>query len=74
MCIRDSDEVEPVYEELPGWKTKTAGITEYDQLPKNLLDYLARIEELVEAPASIISTGPKREDTIVLQPDRFWKS
>ena len=49
-------------------------ITEYDQLPKNLLDYLARIEELVEAPASIISTGPKREDTIVLQPDRFWKS
>ena len=68
------DEVEPVYEELPGWNTKTAGITEYDQLPKNLLDYLARIEELVEAPASIISTGPKREDTIVLQPDRFWKS
>ena len=68
------DEVEPVYEELPGWNTKTAGITEDDQLPKNLLDYLARIEELVEAPASIISTGPKREDTIVLQPDRFWKS
>ena len=68
------DEVEPVYEELPGWNTKTAGITEYDQLPKNLLDYLARIEDLVEAPASIISTGPKREDTIVLQPDRFWKS
>jgi adenylosuccinate synthase len=39
-----------------------------------LLDYLKRIEELVGAPASIISTGPKREDTIVLNPDQFWKS
>ena len=68
------ENVEPVYEELTGWKTKTAGMTEYHQLPKLLLDYLGRIEELVGAPASIISTGPKREDTIVLNPTQFWKS
>ena len=68
------EDVEPVYEELPGWKIKTAGMTEYRQLPKLLLEYLGRIEELVDAPASIISTGPKREDTIVLNPAQFWKS
>jgi adenylosuccinate synthase len=68
------EDVEPIYEELPGWKTKTAGLTKYNDLPMRLLDYLKRIEELVGAPASIISTGPKREDTIVLNPDQFWKS
>jgi adenylosuccinate synthase len=60
-------EVEPVYEELPGWKASTVGITDHDDLPGNARDYLARIEELAGVPIDIISTGPDREQTIIRQ-------
>ena len=56
---------QPVYEELPGWSGSTAGATEYSDLPANAQKYLARIEELVDVPIDIISTGPDREQTIV---------
>jgi len=69
---RSLENVTPVLEEMPGWKCKSAGITEYDQLPREMLAYLERISELVGAKVSIISTGPKREETIVLNPDHFW--
>ena len=69
---RSLENVTPVLEEMPGWKCKSAGITEYDQLPREMLAYLERISELVGANVSIISTGPKREETIVLNPDQFW--
>ena len=69
---RSLENVTPVLEEMPGWKCKSAGITEYDQLPREMLEYLERISELVGAKVSIISTGPKREETIVLIPDQFW--
>jgi len=69
---RSLENVTPVLEEMPGWKCKSAGITEYDQLPREMLAYLERISELVGAKVSIISTGPKREETIVLNPDQFW--
>ncbi len=55
----------PVYEDIPGWSESTVGLTDYDELPKNAKNYLARIEELVETPIDIISTGPDREQTIV---------
>ncbi|HEX9852502.1 MAG TPA: adenylosuccinate synthase [Woeseiaceae bacterium] len=55
----------PIYEEMPGWSESTVGITRFDDLPRNALDYLARIEELVAVPLDIISTGPDREQTIV---------
>jgi adenylosuccinate synthase len=55
----------PVYEEMPGWSESTVGVTQIDELPKNALDYLARIEELVGVPLDIISTGPDREQTII---------
>jgi len=55
----------PVYEDIPGWSESTVGATSYDELPKNAQNYLARIEELVETPIDIISTGPDREQTIV---------
>ncbi len=58
-------QVEPVYEELPGWKTSTVGITEYAALPLEARRYLERIEELVGVPVDIISTGPERNETIV---------
>jgi adenylosuccinate synthase len=55
----------PVYEDIPGWSESTVGITNYDDLPQNALSYLERIEELVETPIDIISTGPDREQTII---------
>jgi len=56
---------QPVYEELPGWSGSTVGATAISDLPANAQKYLARIEELVEIPIDIISTGPDREQTIV---------
>ena len=69
---RALENVTPIFEEMPGWECNSAGITEYDQLPLEMLAYLERISELVGAKISIISTGPKREETIVLSPDQFW--
>ena len=57
---------------MAGWKCRTAGLVKYDQLPNEMLAYLDKISELVGAKVSIISTGPKREETIVLNPDQFW--
>jgi adenylosuccinate synthase len=61
------NEIEPVYEELPGWKLSTVGLTEHSALPVNAQRYLARIEELVGVPLDLISTGPDRDETIVLR-------
>ncbi|MBC8259790.1 MAG: adenylosuccinate synthase [SAR324 cluster bacterium] len=69
---RSLENVTPIYEEMSGWNCKTAGTTSYKQLPTKMLAYLERITELVGAPVAIISTGPKREETIVLNPDQFW--
>ena len=69
---RSLENVIPVFHEMPGWKCRTAGLVEYDQLPNKMLAYLDKISELVGAKVSIISTGPKREETIVLNPDQFW--
>ena len=56
---------EPVYEELDGWWDDLTKIRTYEQLPNNAKKYLRRIEELLKVPISIISVGPKREQTIV---------
>ncbi len=57
----------PVYETLPGWKESTFGATEFSQLPANAQAYLKRIEEVCGAPIAIVSTGPDRAETILLQ-------
>ncbi|WP_037585787.1 adenylosuccinate synthase [Stenoxybacter acetivorans] len=57
----------PIYETLPGWQESTFGIQSYDGLPENAQAYLRRIETLCGAPVAMISTGPDREETIVLQ-------
>ena len=69
---RSLENVIPVYQEMPGWKCRTAGLVKYDQLPTEMLAYLDKISDLVGAKVSIISTGPKREETIVLNPAQFW--
>ncbi|MFT4045608.1 MAG: adenylosuccinate synthase [Solimonas sp.] len=58
--------VEPIYEELPGWKANTYGVTKYADLPENARRYLKRIAEVTETEVAIISTGPDREHTMVL--------
>ncbi|MFA7242233.1 MAG: adenylosuccinate synthase [Sulfuricellaceae bacterium] len=57
---------EPVYEEMPGWKDSTVGVKHFDQLPQAAKNYLKRMEAVCEVPIAIISTGPDREETIVL--------
>ena len=57
----------PIYETLPGWKESTFGVKEYGALPENAKRYLKRIEEVCGAPVAIISTGPDRDETILLQ-------
>ena len=59
--------LEPVYEEVPGWSESTLGAQTLAQLPDNARDYISRIEELVGAPVDIISTGPDRNETIILR-------
>ena len=55
----------PVYEDMEGWSESTVGATSDEELPANAQKYLARIEELVNVPIHIISTGPDREQTII---------
>ena len=54
----------PVYETLPGWPEELADVRDYDSLPAAAKRYLARIEELLGRPVSIVSVGPDREQTI----------
>ncbi len=57
----------PVYKEMPGWKEDITGAREKSDLPAAALDYLSAIEEITGVPASIISVGPGRNDTIVVK-------
>ncbi|SEI41548.1 adenylosuccinate synthase [Allopseudospirillum japonicum] len=59
--------VEPVYEEIPGWKESTVGAKSLDALPEAARQYIQFIEQQVGAPIDIISTGPDRVETIVLR-------
>jgi adenylosuccinate synthase len=66
LLVEDFGAVEPVYEDLPGWKESTVGLTHYEQLPVNAKRYLERIQAVVGVPVDIISTGPDRDHTIIL--------
>ncbi|WP_081801421.1 adenylosuccinate synthase [Herminiimonas sp. CN] len=57
----------PIYEEISGWSESTVGAKSIDALPANARRYIKRIEELVDVPIDMISTGPDREETIVLR-------
>ncbi len=60
-------DIKPVYETLPGWTESTVGAKELDQLPANARAYIKRIEEVTGAPIDIISTGPDRNETMILR-------
>ncbi|WP_088344952.1 MULTISPECIES: adenylosuccinate synthase [Rhodomicrobium] len=58
--------VEPIYEVLEGWKASTEGARSWAALPAQAIKYVKRLEELIEAPVTMLSTSPKREDTILV--------
>ena len=66
----DADDLaacEPIYEDFPGWNESTLGAKTFAELPKNAQSYLLRIEKLAGVPIDIISTGPDRNETIILR-------
>ncbi len=58
---------EPIYEFMPGWSENTFGVKRWEELPLNARNYLKRLEALCEVPVDIVSTGPERDETIVLR-------
>jgi adenylosuccinate synthase len=64
--IKVLEQVKPVYRAAPGWQTETAGIRDYSDLPHRAKDYLKLLSDTTETEFSFISTGPDREDTIIV--------
>ncbi len=63
--IRQVEDCQPIYEELPGWGCSTRGISSYEQLPANTRRYLERIQQLSGAEIVLVSTGPERNQSII---------
>lgn len=59
---------QPVYEELPGWDEPTASLQHLDDLPPQARAYVQHLEELIGCPIDVISTGPRREETVLIRP------
>ncbi|AWV43505.1 adenylosuccinate synthase [Hafnia alvei] len=59
--------IEPIYEVMPGWKETTFGVKDHSKLPLAALNYIKRVEEVTGVPVDIISTGPDREETMILR-------
>ena len=66
----DADDIvacQPIYERFAGWTEPTVGLTQWDRLPLNARRYLERIQQCMDAPIDMVSTGPDREQTILLR-------
>ena len=59
--------IEPIYETFEGWSESTQGARSWAQLPATAIKYIRRVEELIEAPVSLLSTSPERDDTILVR-------
>ena len=59
------NDIEPQYIELEGWQEPTAGVQRFEDLNDNVINFIAKVEELCGAPIVMISTGPRREDAII---------
>jgi len=62
------EQCQPIYEEMPGWQAPTTHISQYEELPPEAKQYLARLEELTACPINLICVGPRREQTIFKTP------
>ena len=65
--IKTQKACNPIYEEMPGWRETTFGARSWADLPANAIKYIRRLEELVHIPVALLSTSPKREDTILVR-------
>ena len=61
------NECDPIFIDMPGWQESTFGVQEWDKLPKNAQNYLLKLQDLCGVPIHIVSTGPEREETILLK-------
>jgi len=64
-------EVEPVYENIPGWDEDISRITRYDDLPRQVKQYVDRIQQLVGVPVALLGVGKRRDQTVLLEEDLF---
>lgn len=62
------EKCQPIYEELPGWQASVRDIRQFEQLPAEARQYIARLEEVISCPVNLISVGPRREQIIKLKP------
>lgn len=69
--FRELEALEPVYEKLPGWKTPTRGLTRYADLPARARAYLRFLSERTGVEIGCISTGPERDETILIEGSRL---
>ena len=67
MAAEGYEKVEPQYESMPGWSDNTFGVTSFEALPQAARDYIKRLEEITGVPMDIISTGPDRNETMILR-------
>ncbi|QLB21065.1 adenylosuccinate synthase [Vespertiliibacter pulmonis] len=67
LAADDWEGVEPIYETLPGWSENTFRVTKLEDLPRNAINYIKRIEEVLGIPVDILSTGPDRIETMILR-------
>lgn len=65
--IRTAQKLQPVYEEIPGWDDDISGVRSVDDLPRKTRDYVKRIEDLTGTPVMLLSVGPDRAETLLLQ-------
>ena len=65
--LKDRLELEPIYREFPGWTQSTRGIRDFDKLPISAQQYLHALEELAGCPIAMVSTGPDREENVILR-------
>jgi adenylosuccinate synthase len=65
--IKQAEAVKPLYEEMPGWDSEIDGIRNYDDLPVEAKDYIKRIEDFTGVKAQIVSVGPDRKETLLLE-------
>ncbi len=65
VCTEDLENIEVLYETLPGWKQSTAGVKEWDKLPQEAKQYIEFLEDKLKTPVHFISTGKEREEVII---------
>jgi adenylosuccinate synthase len=63
----DQAALEPIYEEVEGWRETTAGARSWADLPAQAIKYIQRVQELIQTPVALVSTSPEREDTILVR-------